>query len=202
MQNIKLSGANLTNADLTGAKLNNVFAKDRDGNSINVWEYGIEAADIIGINISYVLFDMQRIIEDLDAIIMENREDLTFDDLASIVFPHQDINDNWRWGPFFRYLEEEWWYYFNPDDNHEGISLTRLRAIIKVLKEKINEDINGILNGTHNPQEGLGARPSVEIMQEIEHEVIAAERERELERERERQREGTSSAQNKPQNRQ
>lgn len=184
LRNIKLSGANLTDADLTGAKLWNVLAKDRDRNRINVWYDGIEASDIIGINISYVLFDMQSIIEDLDAIIMEEPENLTFDDLAGVVFPHQDINDNWRWGRFLRYLEEEWWYYFNPDDNHEGISLTRLRAIIKVLDEKISEDINGILNGTHNPQEGLGARPSVEIMQEIEHEVIAAEREREREERR------------------
>lgn len=196
LQNTKLSGADLTDADLTGAKILNVFAKDRDGNSINVWYDGIEASDIIGINISYVLFNMQTIIEALDHIIMEEPEDLTFDDLAWVVFPHQDINDNWRWGPFFRYLEEEWWWYFNPDDNHEGISLTRLRAIIKVLDEKISEDINGILNGTLNPQEGLGAMPSAEIMQLIEEEVIAAEREwemhvrvRAIERERARDRE-------------
>lgn len=171
LRNTKLSGAILTDADLTGAKLHNVFAKDRDGNGINVWYDGIEAADIIGINISYVLFNMQSIIEDLDNII-EEPEDLTFDYLAGVVFPHQDINDNWRWGPFFRYLEEEVWYYFNPVDNHQGISLIRLRAIIKVLEEKINEDINGILNGTHNPQEGLGAMPPVEIAKSIEKEVI------------------------------
>ena len=191
LQNTKLSGANLTDADLTGAKFYNVLAKDRDGNNINVWEDGIEAADIIGIvgiSISYVLFDMQTIIENLDNIIRGNPENFTFDDLAGIVFPHQDINDNWRWGPFFRYLEEEVWWYFNPDDDHEGISLTRLLAIIEVLDEKINEDINGILNGTHNPQEGLGTRPSVEIMQLIEEEVTAAEEEREREEREERER--------------